>query len=232
MKGQCVRRRTLIQCPVNQWKRSQEVLWIEFVELLFFRMNIMTSTGFVCIQYVHRICTCLNCVCVILGGSLPLHKTNQWVLYPTQTVSCKFGCSRAEDAYGVEAQSKSEWSPVSDSQSDKFSFNIIVLFYSLDFFEKIGMSWVFLFSRILPLLFFHLTNTMKLTISYHKINFPRFHGHQTFKIQPQLFKMILCQDLSTTLKLLPKAPETYMGTTGLIQCCWNRLLENLFRSLP
>uniref|UniRef100_A0A8C6JN91 Tyrosine-protein kinase receptor n=1 Tax=Melopsittacus undulatus TaxID=13146 RepID=A0A8C6JN91_MELUD len=27
-----------------------------------------------------------------------------WVLYPTQTISCKFGCSRAEDAYGVEAQ--------------------------------------------------------------------------------------------------------------------------------
>ncbi|NXE26582.1 ROS1 kinase, partial [Ardeotis kori] len=26
------------------------------------------------------------------------------ILYPTQTVSCKFGCSRAEDAYGVEAQ--------------------------------------------------------------------------------------------------------------------------------
>ncbi|NXV92348.1 ROS1 kinase, partial [Calonectris borealis] len=25
-------------------------------------------------------------------------------LYPTQTVSCKFGCSRAEDAYGVEVQ--------------------------------------------------------------------------------------------------------------------------------
>ncbi|NXU48486.1 ROS1 kinase, partial [Turnix velox] len=27
-----------------------------------------------------------------------------WVLYPTQIVSCKFGCSRAEDAYGVEVQ--------------------------------------------------------------------------------------------------------------------------------
>ncbi|NWX43370.1 ROS1 kinase, partial [Steatornis caripensis] len=27
------------------------------------------------------------------------------ILYPTQTVSCKFGCSRAEDAYGVEARS-------------------------------------------------------------------------------------------------------------------------------
>ncbi|NXJ83328.1 ROS1 kinase, partial [Trogon melanurus] len=26
------------------------------------------------------------------------------ILYPTQTVSCKFGCSRAEDAYGIEAQ--------------------------------------------------------------------------------------------------------------------------------
>ncbi|KAF1505047.1 Proto-oncogene tyrosine-protein kinase ROS, partial [Eudyptula minor novaehollandiae] len=26
------------------------------------------------------------------------------ILYPTQTVSCKFGCSCAEDAYGVEAQ--------------------------------------------------------------------------------------------------------------------------------
>ncbi|NWX24129.1 ROS1 kinase, partial [Aegotheles bennettii] len=26
------------------------------------------------------------------------------ILYPKQTVSCKFGCSRAEDAYGVEAQ--------------------------------------------------------------------------------------------------------------------------------
>ncbi|NXK04370.1 ROS1 kinase, partial [Herpetotheres cachinnans] len=26
------------------------------------------------------------------------------ILYSTQTVSCKFGCSRAEDAYGVEAQ--------------------------------------------------------------------------------------------------------------------------------
>ncbi|NXX10980.1 ROS1 kinase, partial [Podargus strigoides] len=26
------------------------------------------------------------------------------ILYPTQTVSCKFGCNRAEDAYGAEAQ--------------------------------------------------------------------------------------------------------------------------------
>ncbi|NXF04409.1 ROS1 kinase, partial [Smithornis capensis] len=26
------------------------------------------------------------------------------ILYPTQTVSCKFGCSRAEDAYGTEVQ--------------------------------------------------------------------------------------------------------------------------------
>ncbi|NXD06422.1 ROS1 kinase, partial [Nothocercus nigrocapillus] len=27
-----------------------------------------------------------------------------WLLYPKQRVSCKFGCSRAEDAYGVEVQ--------------------------------------------------------------------------------------------------------------------------------
>ncbi|NXY01293.1 ROS1 kinase, partial [Pteruthius melanotis] len=30
-------------------------------------------------------------------------KSNQWLLCPTQTVSCKFGCSCAEDAYGAEA---------------------------------------------------------------------------------------------------------------------------------
>lgn len=50
---------------------------------------------------------------------MPLHQINWSVLYPPQTVSCKFGCSRAEDAYGVEAQSKSEWSPMSNSQPDK-----------------------------------------------------------------------------------------------------------------
>uniref|UniRef100_A0A8C3BPL6 Tyrosine-protein kinase receptor n=1 Tax=Cairina moschata TaxID=8855 RepID=A0A8C3BPL6_CAIMO len=27
------------------------------------------------------------------------YKTKQWFWYPTQTISCKFGCSRAEDAY-------------------------------------------------------------------------------------------------------------------------------------
>lgn len=64
------------------------------------------------------------------------YKTKQWFWYPTQTISCKFGCSRAEDAYGVEAQGKFKHSPVSNSQSNKFHFKITVLLCDLDFFGK------------------------------------------------------------------------------------------------
>lgn len=156
-KRQCIKRKPLIQGPVNWWKGSQENLWSEFMVLLIFRFNIIISTGFVCIQNIHRICMYLKCVCTILEGSLPLHKANQWLLCPTQTVSCKFGCSCAEDAYGVEALSKSEWSPVSNWQSHKF----VVLFYDLDLFKKIGMSWGFSLIRKLPHFFFLLTNTLK-----------------------------------------------------------------------
>uniref|UniRef100_A0A674GT12 Tyrosine-protein kinase receptor n=1 Tax=Taeniopygia guttata TaxID=59729 RepID=A0A674GT12_TAEGU len=46
-------------------------------------------------QNAHRICMYLKCVCMILERRLSLYKT----------VSCKFGCSCAEDAYGVEALS-------------------------------------------------------------------------------------------------------------------------------
>lgn len=36
----------------------------------------------------------------------------------------------------MELKHRVSLNPVSDSQSDKFSFNITVLFYYLDFFEK------------------------------------------------------------------------------------------------
>lgn len=69
---------------------------------------------------------------------------------------------------------------------------------------------------------FSFKNTIKLTLSYSKTIFLPFHEHETFLIQSQLFKMIICQapilDLPATLKSLPKALATYMRTIGPIQC--------------